>query len=545
MRRVQMRPVGEHEPPPQILRTSAVDTFVLRSDSLKSTKRRSWAHVDPTTRSTPATATAAALAAAAAASQTAPPPAAIVSATAAAPNTTANGAPRRVVVAPSTAVVAPSPVSLPAIANAAISTVIQPPAKQKQRKNLSFSALFGRRSSSKEGKKTVAPVVAASNTSASQKTPIEVRKQPTIVPAAPSVETPPSAAAGATAPQPRAPAPDAQPTRIVTLTPSKTAIAPSPPKCPLAAADEDCGDSSLEETTLVQDTIAAKSTSPQLVAASSARKVKTIEPTIIIEDRAASASPPEDPPQSARDNGDIASVSSTTTVDDIEQPIIASAASTTTPISDDERRMLAATNEIMRQLNELDVDQPPIVLNEPQSPKAASIVIAAPKMANEAALKNEDDDEDEDDETSASGRHVVAISDEGGGVEIEPYLASGVGQLGDAARSGPDEDDEEERQTTTEEASSNDSDASSANGDPQFEAIVRPTTLRSCMKGANESRASRRMVFDPLVIFLDAALEGELDLVRENAKKIADISQANEEGITGLFTIFRLADFRH
>jgi ankyrin repeat protein len=42
------------------------------------------------------------------------------------------------------------------------------------------------------------------------------------------------------------------------------------------------------------------------------------------------------------------------------------------------------------------------------------------------------------------------------------------------------------------------------------------------------------MKFDPWIIFLNAALEGQLDLVKENAALIADVSQANEEGITAL-----------
>uniref|UniRef100_A0A0K0E0Y0 SH3 domain-containing protein n=1 Tax=Strongyloides stercoralis TaxID=6248 RepID=A0A0K0E0Y0_STRER len=40
--------------------------------------------------------------------------------------------------------------------------------------------------------------------------------------------------------------------------------------------------------------------------------------------------------------------------------------------------------------------------------------------------------------------------------------------------------------------------------------------------------------FDPLVLFLDGALEGQLDTVMENADKVADVSQPNEEGITAL-----------
>jgi ankyrin repeat protein len=58
--------------------------------------------------------------------------------------------------------------------------------------------------------------------------------------------------------------------------------------------------------------------------------------------------------------------------------------------------------------------------------------------------------------------------------------------------------------------------------------------LRSCLKVEGVEKPKRKMVFDPWIIFLNAALEGQLDLVKENAQKIEDVSQANEEGITAL-----------
>ena len=45
---------------------------------------------------------------------------------------------------------------------------------------------------------------------------------------------------------------------------------------------------------------------------------------------------------------------------------------------------------------------------------------------------------------------------------------------------------------------------------------------------------SRRVMFDPLALLLDASLEGELDLVKRTATQVQDPSAANDEGITAL-----------
>lgn len=513
-RRVHLRSVGDHDPP-QILRTSAVDTFVLRSDSLKATKRRSWAHIDPTTRSTPATATQAALAAAAAATHVAP----AVASTAAATSITTNGAPRRVVVAPATAVVAPSLAPPPVVAT----VTAQQPAKQKQRKNISFSALFGRRSTSKESKKLAAAVISAPIV---EHTPAEIQKQ-TSLSVALSVERPPPSIR----PAHSTTRIDTKPPRAaIPPSPNKTTVAPSPPRCPLAAADEDAGDSSLDEPSIGSATV--HSPTPQLSTSSPSRQIEPRESNESSE-CASSASPPEDPPQNARDHDDEASVSSATTVDDIEHPsstlVAAAPASTSgvistsaTSISEDERRMLAATNEIMRQLNELDTDTALATSKEPPQPASTAIAATNGDDEDETTLVNADDDVEEN-ETTLSCQQLVPMGydGEGHGVQIEPYIVE--------RQIERDEDEDEERQTTTEEASSNDSDASSANGEPQFDVIARPSTLRSCIKGINEPRPrGRRMIFDPLVIFLDAALEGELDLVKANAAKVRLLSTSSD-----------------
>lgn len=45
---------------------------------------------------------------------------------------------------------------------------------------------------------------------------------------------------------------------------------------------------------------------------------------------------------------------------------------------------------------------------------------------------------------------------------------------------------------------------------------------------------SRRVNFDPHALLLDAAVEGELELVKKCARQVKDISEPNDEGITAL-----------
>ncbi|KAG8197843.1 hypothetical protein JTE90_020120 [Oedothorax gibbosus] len=52
-------------------------------------------------------------------------------------------------------------------------------------------------------------------------------------------------------------------------------------------------------------------------------------------------------------------------------------------------------------------------------------------------------------------------------------------------------------------------------------------------KGAART-VSRRVSFDPLALLLDAALEGELELVKKTAREVPNPSAANDEGITAL-----------
>ncbi|XP_020835772.1 relA-associated inhibitor isoform X1 [Phascolarctos cinereus] len=60
------------------------------------------------------------------------------------------------------------------------------------------------------------------------------------------------------------------------------------------------------------------------------------------------------------------------------------------------------------------------------------------------------------------------------------------------------------------------------------------TEMRSVLRKGGSPRKARRARLNPLVLLLDAALTGELDVVQQAVKEINDPSQPNEEGITAL-----------
>ncbi|KAM6224858.1 relA-associated inhibitor [Rhynchocyon petersi] len=58
--------------------------------------------------------------------------------------------------------------------------------------------------------------------------------------------------------------------------------------------------------------------------------------------------------------------------------------------------------------------------------------------------------------------------------------------------------------------------------------------MRSLLRKVGSPRKARRARLNPLVLLLDAALTGELDVVQQAVKEMNDPSQPNEEGITAL-----------
>lgn len=67
----------------------------------------------------------------------------------------------------------------------------------------------------------------------------------------------------------------------------------------------------------------------------------------------------------------------------------------------------------------------------------------------------------------------------------------------------------------------------------QTKPIIKPTNERLNPIYINNSN-SKRVNFDPHALLLDAAVEGELDLVVKCAQLVTDISEPNDEGITAL-----------
>lgn len=63
---------------------------------------------------------------------------------------------------------------------------------------------------------------------------------------------------------------------------------------------------------------------------------------------------------------------------------------------------------------------------------------------------------------------------------------------------------------------------------------IKPAPCKGILRPANKDGSGRRIRFDPLALLLDAALEGELELVKRCAGQIKNVSESNDEGITAL-----------
>ncbi|KAL3986261.1 Ankyrin repeat family protein [Acanthocheilonema viteae] len=64
--------------------------------------------------------------------------------------------------------------------------------------------------------------------------------------------------------------------------------------------------------------------------------------------------------------------------------------------------------------------------------------------------------------------------------------------------------------------------------------LIKPLPKKGILRLSKVKKAPRTVVFDPLALLLDAALEGEMDLVKASAAKLPNISACNDEGITAL-----------
>ncbi|GMT09455.1 hypothetical protein PFISCL1PPCAC_752, partial [Pristionchus fissidentatus] len=93
---------------------------------------------------------------------------------------------------------------------------------------------------------------------------------------------------------------------------------------------------------------------------------------------------------------------------------------------------------------------------------------------------------------------------------------------------------EEPGSSSAEEAGSLCSTRSSEEAPIEMEVPKPSKAVKGILRQKGRPSSGRRIEFDPLALLLDAALEGEIDLVKESAKKLSDVSASNDEGITAL-----------
>lgn len=138
----------------------------------------------------------------------------------------------------------------------------------------------------------------------------------------------------------------------------------------------------------------------------------------------------------------------------------------------------------------------------------------------------------------------------GGSLPISSMPSSKLNKIAEGVESGPTVDHQSQIQTqqsssvklTTFMSQNNKSQDQQATENHQpatksTKSIIKQTQSSTQISMDTESSttaASRRVNFDPHALLLDAAVEGELDLVIKCAKQVRDVSQANDEGITAL-----------
>lgn len=133
------------------------------------------------------------------------------------------------------------------------------------------------------------------------------------------------------------------------------------------------------------------------------------------------------------------------------------------------------------------------------------------------------------------------------GAPPSPPESSDSEEEKEETRNAPDRDQEQvkedqqpQQHTASGEGSASETDGSQSQPVALPEPQQRPArgNLRSSGStggnGGRRKKGPQRVSFDPLALLLDAALEGELDLVRTTAAQVPNPSAANDEGITAL-----------
>ncbi|CAJ0588579.1 unnamed protein product [Cylicocyclus nassatus] len=95
-------------------------------------------------------------------------------------------------------------------------------------------------------------------------------------------------------------------------------------------------------------------------------------------------------------------------------------------------------------------------------------------------------------------------------------------------------DNEKETSSESERTVATDDESVAKSDEEPIEMEVDRRTVKGILRPLGLKKERRRIEFDPLALMLDAALEGELDLVKSSAAKLPDVSVANDEGITAL-----------
>ncbi|KRZ18497.1 Apoptosis-stimulating of p53 protein 2 [Trichinella zimbabwensis] len=123
--------------------------------------------------------------------------------------------------------------------------------------------------------------------------------------------------------------------------------------------------------------------------------------------------------------------------------------------------------------------------------------------------QNDDEDDDDDKEQEHEQEEIIIVNEEGEVERQRHYSGSGMSVMSVAAIGG-----------------NNNNNKGEAEPRPR-RGILQGTSARCAGRG-------RGVQFDPLALLLDAALEGELELVKRCSKQVANVSVCYEEGITAL-----------